>query len=75
MLHRFNPTATYKRAHTPLNSTESMPAPNVMSTTGPSAGLRRNYGPTSNLTPSVVLNSNPRKPRSYLSSATSVVKP
>jgi hypothetical protein len=70
----FNPSAAYKRAHTPLNSADSMPPPNISSTMSPSVGIRRNYGPMPNTSSSVILNSNTRKPRSYISSATSLMK-
>ncbi|CAF3367330.1 unnamed protein product [Rotaria sp. Silwood1] len=72
-LQRFNPSTAYKRAHTPLTSTGSMPA-HVSSTINPSTGIRRSYGPMSNTSSNVISNSNTRKPRSYISSATSIMK-
>ncbi|CAF3360316.1 unnamed protein product [Rotaria sp. Silwood1] len=72
-LQRFNPSTAYKRAHTPLASTGSMPA-HVSSTINPSTGVRRSYGPMSNTSSNVISNSNTRKPRSYISSATSIMK-
>ncbi|CAF2569255.1 unnamed protein product [Rotaria sp. Silwood2] len=72
-LQRFNPTATYKRAHTPLTITGSMPT-HVSPTINPSTGMRRSYGPMSNTSSNVISNSNTRKPRSYISSATSIMK-
>ncbi|CAF0865094.1 unnamed protein product [Rotaria sordida] len=73
-LQRFNPSAAYKRAHTPLAATGSTPVHHISSTMNSSIGMRRSYGPMSNTSSDVISNSNTRKPRSYLSSATSIVK-
>ncbi|CAF0738569.1 unnamed protein product [Rotaria sordida] len=73
-LQRFNPSAAYKRAHTPLAATGSTPVHHISSTMNSSIGMRRSYGPMSNTSSNVISNSNTRKPRSYLSSATSIVK-
>ena len=70
-LDRFDPAASYKRAHTTLTSTGSVSAQSVSS---PSA-VRRGYTPMPSTTSTMVSSANTRKPRSYLSSATSIVKP
>lgn len=62
----FNPSTNYKRAQTTLipQSTAAISSTNV----------RRSYAPMSNNSSNVLLNSNTRKPRSYISSATSTMK-
>ncbi|CAF3158337.1 unnamed protein product [Rotaria socialis] len=74
LLHRFNPPITYKRTYTPMNSVGTMPAQNLPMTMGPSTGVRRSYGPMSNTSSNIIPPSNTRKPRSYVSSATSIMK-
>lgn len=66
---RFDPSSTYSRAHTALNSTTSVPIHSVSSTE-----IRRSYIPMSSTTSNVLINTTTRKPRSYLSSATSIMK-
>ncbi|CAF3158355.1 unnamed protein product [Rotaria socialis] len=70
----FNPPITYKRTYTPMNSVGTMPAQNLPMTMGPSTGVRRSYGPMSNTSSNIIPPSNTRKPRSYVSSATSIMK-
>ncbi|CAF4581759.1 unnamed protein product [Rotaria socialis] len=72
--YRFNPPITYKRTYTPMNSVGTMPAQNLPMTMGPSTGVRRSYGPMSNTSSNIIPPSNTRKPRSYVSSATSIMK-
>jgi len=55
----FDPSTSFKRAHTTLNST---------------VNIRRSYAPISNTHSNVLINSTTRKPRSYLSSASSMMK-
>ncbi|CAM4742975.1 unnamed protein product [Rotaria magnacalcarata] len=74
LLHRFNPPITYKRTYTPMNSVGTMPAQNLSMTMGPSTGVRRSYGPMPNTSSNIIPPSNTRKPRSYVSSATSIMK-
>ena len=73
-VNRFDPSASYKRAHTTLTSTGGMPVQNVSSTMNSTAAIRRSYAPMSNTPSNVILSSNTRKPRSYISSATSIMK-
>ncbi|CAF5083341.1 unnamed protein product, partial [Rotaria magnacalcarata] len=70
----FNPPITYKRTYTPMNSVGTMPAQNLSMTMGPSTGVRRSYGPMPNTSSNIIPPSNTRKPRSYVSSATSIMK-
>jgi hypothetical protein len=73
---RFDPSSAYKRAHTTLISSNGTPNHHVSSTIGSSpTTLRRSYAPMSNTSPSALMSSNTRKPRSYISSATSFIKP
>jgi len=66
-LNRFNPSANYKRAQTTVVPQSTVPIS--------SATVRRSYAPMPNNSSSnVLLNSNMRKPRSYISSATSIMK-
>ncbi|UJR28276.1 hypothetical protein I4U23_009526 [Adineta vaga] len=70
----FDPSSTYKRAQTALISTGSVPIHNVSSSMSPSANLRRSYAPVSNTPSNTLLNSNTRKPRSYISPSASTTK-
>jgi hypothetical protein len=69
IFYRFDPATIYKRANTTLTPTNSMTMQNLSS-----AGVRRSYAPMSNTPSNVLLNSTTRKPRSYISSATSITK-
>ncbi|CAF3535067.1 unnamed protein product [Adineta steineri] len=72
---RFDQSAAYKRAHTALTSTGSVPLHNVVSSSmNPSTGIRRSYVPVTNTPSNVLLNSSTRKPRSYITPTTSLVK-
>jgi len=51
-----------------------MPTHNASSAISSSVGIRRSYAPVSNTPSNVVLNSNTRKPRSYVSPTTSIMK-
>lgn len=68
-LNRFDPSTPYKRAQTTLTSTVSVPIHNVSS-----ANVRRSYAPISNTSSNVLYNSATRKPRSYISSAATLMK-
>ena len=69
VFYRFDPSTVYKRANTTLSPTSSMTMQNLSS-----AGVRRSYAPMSNTPSNVLMNSTTRKPRSYISSATTITK-
>ncbi|CAF1261379.1 unnamed protein product [Rotaria sordida] len=66
---RFDSSTSYKRAPTTLSSTTSIPIHGLSSTDG-----LRSYGPMSNMRSNVLINTTTRKPRSYISSASSIIK-
>jgi hypothetical protein len=57
-----------------LTPTGGMAIHNLSTTMSSLAGVRRSYAPIPTPTSNVILNSNTRKPRSYLASATSIMK-
>ncbi|CAF0908973.1 unnamed protein product [Rotaria sordida] len=65
----FDSSTSYKRAPTTLSSTTSIPIHGLSSTDG-----LRSYGPMSNMRSNVLINTTTRKPRSYISSASSIIK-
>lgn len=72
---RFDPSPAYKRAQTTLISSTNATPGNVSLNMSSSAGVRRSYAPMSNTTSSNLLfNSSTRKPRAYISSATTAMK-
>ncbi|CAF3417670.1 unnamed protein product [Rotaria sp. Silwood1] len=66
---RFDPSTSFKRTHTALTSASSLPTHGI-----PSANIRRSYAPMSNMPSNVLINTTTRKPRSYISSTTSIMK-
>ncbi|CAF4539031.1 unnamed protein product [Rotaria sp. Silwood1] len=65
----FDPSTSFKRTHTALTSASSLPTHGI-----PSANIRRSYAPMSNMPSNVLINTTTRKPRSYISSTTSIMK-
>ncbi|CAF3967910.1 unnamed protein product [Rotaria sp. Silwood2] len=66
---RFDPSTSFKRPHTTLTSAISVPIHGMSS-----VDARRTYAPMSNMPSNVLINTTTRKPRSYISSTTSVMK-
>ncbi|CAF1131937.1 unnamed protein product [Adineta steineri] len=69
MTRQLHPTSSFKRAHTTLASSTHVPYREISS-----AGIRRFYVQTPMTPSNILINSVSRKPRSYISSAASMMK-
>lgn len=69
--HRFSSATPYKRAQTTVVTSHGHAPVHEISS---SANVRRSYAPMSNTPANVVSNASTRKPRSFMTSATSVMK-
>ena len=69
LIYRLGSSTPFKRAHTTLASTTSLPNHNLSS-----RGVYRIYAPMPNTPSNVPINSSTRKPRSYIPPATSTMR-